>query len=101
MLKNPRDRKRDYVIAFVGDEMPQELSKAIAENEILDLDGTFGDPALGEPIEYDHVVIEHDRGKTEIEFYNKGITLAMGDNEEDKRIFRVCVLLHQLAVTGK
>lgn len=101
MLKHPRDRKRTVVIAFVGIELICELTKAIEENELLEASGMYGDPDVGEPIEYDHVVIEHDGGTVDIEFYNKGISLAIGDDEQERRIFRVCALLHRLASRGK
>jgi hypothetical protein len=101
MLKNPRDRRRDRVIAFVGNEIPLELAQAVEENDILGESGSYGDPDVGSPIEYDHLVIAHDRGKTEIEFFNKGISIALGDDERERRIFRVCVVLYRLAVRGK
>ena len=101
MLKNTRDRKRTHVVTFVGDEISLDLSKAILENHLLDAGGTYGDPDVGDPIEYDHLVIVHDGGTVDIEFYNKGISLAMGDHERERQIFRVCTMLHRLAEKGK
>lgn len=77
------------------------MSRAIAENNILDISGTFGNPNVGDPIEYDHIVIEHEGGIVHIEFFNKGISLLMGNDEQEKRIFRVCVVLQRLATRGK
>jgi len=38
----------------------------LTEQHLLDLAGTCGDPSAGDPIQYDELVIEHDRGTVEI-----------------------------------
>jgi len=81
---------------FVGDDIPREVIAAIDENHLLKAGGKYGDREAGNPIEYDHLVIEHPKGRTEITFYNRGISLLLGDNETERRIHRVCTILQGL-----
>jgi hypothetical protein len=44
---------------------------ALLDHHLLDLGGTYGDPDAGDPIQYDELRIEHDRGDVEIVVYNR------------------------------
>ena len=48
---------------------------------ILDLAGTYGDPNLGDPTQYDALRIEHDQDAVEIVVYNRAILLFTTDSE--------------------
>lgn len=50
----------------------------------------------GKPIEYDHLFIEHPKGRTEITLYSREISLLLGDNMTEPRIHRVCAILQGL-----
>jgi hypothetical protein len=50
----------------------------------------YGDPSSGEPIQYDRLVIETDRGTTQIEVFNRAIQLFVLDDERIRRIHRLC-----------
>jgi len=39
---------------------------------LLDLGGTYGDPNVMDPIQYDELRIEHDQGEVEIVVHNRG-----------------------------
>ncbi len=80
----------------MGKDIPRELFTGIHDNHLLEAGGNYGDPDAGKPIEYDHLVIEHPKGRTEIAFYNRGISLLLGDNETERRIHRVCAILQGL-----
>lgn len=82
-------------IVFSEDEIPAEVLAAINENHLLDVGGTYGDSEAGEPIQYDHLLIEHSSGKVEITFYNRGISLVFGNNETERQIHRVCSILER------
>ena len=56
--------------------------------------GVQGQP--GEPIQYDELHIEHDRGEVEIVVYNRAILLFTTDREPVRRIHRVCCRLDDL-----
>jgi len=53
---------------------------------LLDLGGTYGRPEAGDPIQYDHLLIEHDQGAVEIVVYNRAILLFTAESEAVKRI---------------
>ena len=59
---------------------------ALLEDHLLDLGGTYGDPEAGDPIQYDHLRIEHDQGAVEIVVYNRAILPFTADSEAVRRI---------------
>jgi len=59
---------------------------ALLDHHLLDLGGTYGDPDAGDPIQYDHLRIEHNQGDVEIVVYNGAIRLFTTDSEVVRRI---------------
>jgi hypothetical protein len=96
MVQNIRNLKGLRKLVLEGDRIPPEVLAAIEENHLEDAGGTYGDPETGRPIEYDHLIIERPQGRTEITFYNRGISLLSGDDETELRIHRVCAILQRL-----
>jgi hypothetical protein len=97
MVQSLRNLRGLEQVELSGDGIPAAVLTAIEENKILQASGEYGDRDVGEPIEYDHLVVEHSSGRTEITFYNRGISLVFGDSETERQIHRVCVILEQLA----
>ncbi len=93
MLRTQNDRSGVKEIVLSELQMTPEIMKCIEDNQLLQASGTYGDPDVGDPIEYDHLSIEHESGITEITFYNRGISLLFGDNETHSQIHRVCCVL--------
>jgi|SRR5882724_1890831 len=56
----------------------------------------IGDPSAGEPIQYDHLRIEHDEGTVEIVVYDRAILLFGTESEAVRRIHQVCCRLEDL-----
>ncbi|HEX9506450.1 MAG TPA: hypothetical protein VGA62_10655, partial [Acidimicrobiia bacterium] len=54
---------------------------ALLDQHLLDLDGTYGDPNAGDPIQYDGRRIERDEGDVEIVVYNRAILLFTTDSK--------------------
>jgi len=77
-------------VELKGDAISSEIVVAIHDNELLDAAGEYGDPLVGDPLEYDELTIEHAGGTTKIELYNRGIMLLTTDEEFYKRVHRVC-----------
>ena len=50
-------------------DLPDDVL-ALLDQHLLDLGGTYGGPEAGEPIQYDHLRIEHDEGTVEIVVYD-------------------------------
>ena len=48
-------------ITIEAADLPEDVL-ALLDHHLLDLGGTYGDHAAGEPIQYDELVIEHDEG---------------------------------------
>jgi len=70
---------------------------ALLDQHLLDLVGTYGEPNLGDPIQYDELRIEHDEGEVEIVLYNRAILLFTTDSEAVRRIHQVCCRLDDIA----
>jgi hypothetical protein len=77
-------------VVLEGPSISREIVVAIHDNELLGAAGDYGDPLVGDPIEYDELVIEHAKGRTRIALYNRGIMLLTTDEEFYKRVHRVC-----------
>jgi hypothetical protein len=77
-------------VVLEGSSLSREIVVAIHDNELLGAAGEYGDPLVGDPLEYDELVIEHAGGTTKIALYNRGIMLLSTDEEFYKRVHRVC-----------
>jgi hypothetical protein len=73
--------------------MPQEVTDALLGERILELEGDFGDPSLGEPIEVDLLTLETEEGGVGIRVFNRGISLFIGGNEQITRLHRFLSVL--------
>ncbi len=72
-----------------GAEIPEDVRKAINEENLLNLGGVYGDKNAGDPVEYDHLKLVLNDDTVEITVFNRGITLLMSDDERVRRIHRV------------
>ena len=83
-----------------GPALSGEIVVAIHDNEILGAAGEYGDPLVGDPLEYDELVIEHAGGTTRIGLFNRGIMLLITNEEFYERVHRVCETIRD-AVNAK
>ena len=81
-----------------GAEIPTDVQRAVAEEDLLNLGGDYGDEYVGSPVEYDHLKLVVANDTVEITVFNRGITLFMTDDERVRRIHRV---LCKLDKSGK
>jgi len=72
-----------------GEEIPLEVRKAIRDEGLFQLGGVYGDPDIGDPVEYDHLKLILTGDTVEITVFNRGITLFVSDDERLRRIHRV------------
>ncbi len=63
----------------------------------LDLGGTYGDPSEGDPIQYDELCVEHNKGDVKIVVYKRAILLFTSNSEAIRQIHQVCCGLDDLA----
>lgn len=93
MLASLGDRDSCGEVVFEAPDISASIVSAIAANRILELPGTYGDPEMGTPIEYDEVTIDYEDGSITIEFFNRAISLFTSDSEVVRRIHRaLCVI---------
>jgi hypothetical protein len=81
--------------------VPQKVAEALFEERILELEGDFGDPSLGEPIEVDLLTVETNEGDVRIRVFNRGISLFTGGTGQVARLHRfLSILRRQLTGDG-
>ena len=95
-VKRVREAASLPAITFEATDLPEDVV-ALVDAHLLDLGGTYGDPSVGDPIQYDELRIEHDQGAVEIIVYNRAILLFTADSEAVRRIHQVCRRLDDLA----
>ena len=88
-------------VVLEGPAIPREVVVEIHDNDLLGATGEYGDPLVGDPLEYDELVIEHAGGTTEIVLYNRGIMLLTTNEEFYKRVHRVCETIKASMVSSK
>ena len=89
------DLTRLESVVLEGPTISREVVVAIHDNELLGASGEYGDPRVGDPLEYDELTIEHAGGTTRIALYNRGIMLLTTNEEFYKRVHRVCGTIEQ------
>jgi hypothetical protein len=90
MLHNIGQTQGIETIILQGTSLTSEIVDAVYENRLLELAGEYGIPEVGEPIQYDHLAIEHASGRNEITVYNRAIMLFYTDDDVYERVHRVC-----------
>jgi hypothetical protein len=84
-------------IGFDAAELPTDLLDLFDRTALLNLAGQYGDPYIRDPIQYDHLRIEHEKGVTEVTVYNRAILLSRTNIEAIKGIHQVCCRLDDLS----
>ena len=90
MLDKVADAESLPATVLQGDSLSLDVVDSLFENDLLSLDGEYGIPDAGEPIQYDHLVVETDQKTVDIKVYNRAIMLFCSDDDIYKRIHRVC-----------
>ena len=77
-----------------GDALLPVFGETIETEGLLDLGGKYGDPSLGDPVQYDELVITPSNGaEVLIKCYNRGIGLLFSSTPALRSIHRVICLL--------
>jgi len=96
LLTDPEDLSGLESTVLEGPGLSREIVVAIHDNELLGAAGTYGDPLVGDPLQYDELVIEHAGGTTKITLYNRAIMLFSTDEEFYKQVHRVCCAIDKV-----
>lgn len=71
--------------------VPLYVHDGLIRERIARLEGDYGDPAAGEPIEVDVLEIETDKGSIRLRVFNRRAVLARGGDDEVERLHRFIV----------
>jgi hypothetical protein len=75
--------------------IPLKVGDGLIRERVWKLEGDYGDPAAGEPIEADVLEIETDQGTIRLRVFNRGAALVLGGSDEVKRLHRFIVTLRE------
>jgi len=96
LLIDPEDLSGLESTVLEGPALSREIVVAIHDNELLGAAGEYGDPRVGDPLQYDELIIEHAGGTIRIALYNRAIMLFSTDEEFYKQIHRVCCTIENV-----
>ena len=85
------------VQTWQGANVPSDVGKAIFQEDLLELGGTYGDRAAVGPVEYDHLRIVLKDDTVDIEVFDRQMLLSTHD-EELHRIHRVLCRLDKAVI---
>ena len=69
-------------------EIPSDVLESLISERILEFQGDFGDPKVGDPVEVDLLRIDTRSASHEIRVFNRGIMLFLIDDEQMRRLHR-------------
>lgn len=93
----------DIICAVNADQdlISEWIIKSFQKERIAELAGTYGDPAIADPVEVDFLTIDFDERSITIEVFNRGVTLFLKSSDEVVRLHRFfCVVEKELKDTG-
>jgi len=93
LLEKGRQAADIPVKIWRGPQINVEIIRSLHNEDILNLGGVYGDKDIGDSPEYNHLRIVLTDDEVQIEFFNRGLSLLIADNETYRRIHRfLCVL---------
>jgi len=96
MIHSSHELDRLVTHHICPDSLADDLADLLSQPSTLALKGTYGMREGAIPTEYDHVVIESDRGITEFEVYNKGVSMIFETSESLIQAFKICLGLQKM-----
>jgi hypothetical protein len=85
---------------WLAPAIPSAILDSIQHEALAELDGAWGDPAAGDPIQVDVIELHTHDDIIIVEMINRAIFLIHTDDEAVKSIHRVCATLEALAGSG-
>lgn len=96
MIKKLSEKENLPEHVFDETSLPHGIIETLDETRIIDIGGTYGDPNVGNPIQYDHLYIEHEKSDTLIEVYNLSIFIMIAEDPYLHRVFKVMTQFQKL-----
>jgi hypothetical protein len=79
--KSPRPSKPQVAVSVGPSLISGAIETSFRKERIAELEGQFGDPEAGDPIEVDYLSIRTSKGTSETVVLNRGIALLLGDDD--------------------
>jgi SEC-C motif len=89
-LTDLRSGRGIRVTEWEAPRIPESVLDSIDREGLDALEGEWGDPKIGDPIQVDVINIETATDIISVEVFNRAICLVHADSEEMRRIHRVC-----------
>jgi hypothetical protein len=89
------------VTEWEAPQIPQAVLDSIEQEALNALEGEWGNPKIGDPIQVDVIDVETDTDVVSIEVFNRAIALVDADSAEMRRIHRVCGALEAATSGGR
>jgi hypothetical protein len=96
-LSDLRTGRGVRVTEWEAPHIPQAVLDSIEREEIDAVEGEWGDPKAGVPIQVEVIDLETAEDVFSIEVFNRGVFLFHEDSDEMRRIHRVCEVLEAAA----
>ena len=89
MVNNLKNVDSLKLIDYDENDLSDDIIKIIKTQKDFMASNQFGKKDLGDPQEYERLIIEDSSGIREFEYYNKGIYFMLSGGEEDRPVFQV------------
>ena len=99
MLNEADDRSDLKLVEIPLDLVPENIFQIIRNHDAFCASAVFGALGIGDPEEYEKLVLEDEGGCRIFEYFNKGISFMLYGTEEDRPVFQV--FAHFLALQNK
>ena len=90
MLENIDDQNKLSLKEYLDSDIPENILSILKKNRHFKSSKIFGNKDLGEPIEYEKLIVSTEGEDEKVfEYYNKGIHYMMYGGENERPIFQV------------
>ena len=89
MLDEADDRSDLKLVEIPLDRVPKNILQIMRNHDAFCASAVFGAQGIGDPEEYEKLVLEDEGGCRIFEYFNKGISYMLYGTEEDRPIFQV------------
>jgi hypothetical protein len=100
MLDKPSDRSDLKLVEIPLARVPENILQIIRNHDAFCASGIFGKQGIGDPEEYEKLVLEDENGGRVFEYFNKGISYMMNGTVEDRPVFQVFAHFQALQKKG-
>jgi len=100
MLSETEKRLDLRLVEIPIDRIPENILQIIRNHNAFSVSAVFGKEGLGDPEEYDRLVLEDEVGCRTFEYFNKGISYMKYGTDEDRPVFQVFAHFNALQRKG-